>query len=109
MADFDTLNTARGALFQAVNRAVNNAAFALPERIALNELLADPLAADHLLLARAIVEAKPPEALAAVEEKLVEATRRMRRVLAGENARDQRRDAIDQVDAASDALTALLD
>lgn len=109
MSNFDELNLARATLFQRVNSAVNNAAFGLPERMALNELLADPLAADHLLLARERLEGPPEAAMPPVTRALRSADAELAGVLAGDNGRDRRRAAIDAVDDACDALTTLLD
>ena len=108
MAIFDDIHAARGRLFMTVHQAVNNAAFSLDERSLLNEFLADPLAADHLLLAQAIVEASPEAAVQDVINVLTEASDALDDVLAGNNNRVARREAIDAVDIACDALSALI-
>lgn len=109
MADFDTLNGARAALFQAVHRAVNDGSFALVERSALNDLLAETLAGDHLLLVEERVRALPSATILPVETALKRATSAIRGVLDGANSRDERRIAIDLVDDACVLLRALID
>lgn len=108
MTAFNKLNSARGQLFQSVNAAVNDAAFSLAERIAMNELLAEPLAADHLLLAQAAVQAKGDAAMNGVTGELDGAREKMDAVLAGHNSAAKRRAAIDALDAACDTLSALM-
>ncbi len=108
MDAFDRLNIARGALFQLLVRAAGNAAFSLTQRSDLNEMLADPLAADHLLLAEAAVRAQPDATLDRVAGLLDGASATMRAVLAGANSRDERRLAINQADAACDAYRQLV-
>lgn len=108
MAAFDRLDTARGALFQLLVRAAGNAAFSLTQRSDLNEMLADPLAADHLLLAEAAVRAQPDATLDRITALLDAAATTMRAVLGGANSRDERRLAINQADAACDAFRQLL-
>lgn len=109
MADFDTLNQSRAQLFQAVHRAVNDGSFALTERSALNDLLAETLAADHLLLAEDRLRQLPSATIEPVEASLTRARAAVRNVLDGANSRDERRAAIDLVDAACAELRVLLD
>jgi hypothetical protein len=106
--DFDGLVNARGRLFRALHDAVNDGAFALAERSILNELLADPLALDHMLLREAIVRKHDDAEVATTIDLLNDAADDMADVLAGNNSRLARREAIDQVDTACDALTLLL-
>jgi uncharacterized protein YfaS (alpha-2-macroglobulin family) len=108
MDAFDRLNIARGALFQLLARAAGNGAFSLTQRSDLNEMLADPLAADHLLLAEARVRAEPEATLDRISDMLDAASASMRAVLAGANSRDERRLAINQADAACDAYRQLV-
>ena len=108
MTDFEDLDASRGHLFQTVHNAVNDAAFNLSERGSLNELLADPLAADHLLLAKAKVMAKPAIDIRNATAAMDAADAQMLTVLAGANSRDERRAAIDRVDGACDTFGKLM-
>lgn len=109
MDPFERLNAIRSTLFQTVNACVNNGAFLNVERSALNELLADPLAGDHLLLLEGGVRRLDTARIDEVIDLLEAANTGLQTVLGGANSRAERRDAIDHLDSACSAYTTLLD